>query len=146
MNELITVARYWRQWKDPRLVVLVLANRDLNMVTWEQRAMAGDPKLVASQELPPVGFAEFAKDLGLAGIRVDRPEDVGRAWDEALRSERPCVLEAITDPEVPFLPPHITADQARSFLRAILRGDPERGAMIRQAWRAAAASWFPAKE
>jgi pyruvate dehydrogenase (quinone) len=141
MNELITIAKYWSSWKDPRLVVLVLNNRDLNMVTWEQRAMAGDPKLVASQAIPDVGYAEFARDLGLGGVRVERPEDVGRAWDAALAADRPFVVEAVTDPEVPMTPPHITGEQARSLLASILRGDPARGAMIRQAWRDVVASW-----
>jgi pyruvate dehydrogenase (quinone) len=146
MAELLTIVRYWREWGDPRLVVLVLNNGDLNQVTWEQRAMAGDPKLDASQTLPPVGYAAFAESIGLRGLRVDRAEDVPATWDAALRSDRPCVVEAVTDPEVPPIPPHITVEQAKAMLKSILRGDPERGAMIQRAWRDVVASWFPSKE
>jgi pyruvate dehydrogenase (quinone) len=133
INSLIDAARYWQRWSDPRLVVCVLNNRDLNQVTWEQRVMAGDPKLDASQVLPDFPFARYAELLGLRGVRVDAPDQVGPAWDEALASDRPFVLEAITDPEVPPLPPHITIEQARKLSSAILHGDPASGRFMRQA-------------
>jgi pyruvate dehydrogenase (quinone) len=130
MNELITIAKYWQRWDDPRLVVLVLHNGDLNQVTWEQRVLEGDPRYPTSQDVPEFAYARYAQLLGLEGIRVDSPEDVGAAWDEALAAERPCVLEAVTDPEVPPLPPHITFDEAQNFLRAVVAGDPDRRRMI----------------
>src|SRR6185369_5373899 len=133
--ELITIAKYWSEWKDPRLVVLVLNNRDLNQVTWEQRAMTGDPKLEASQDVPDFPYAGYAESLGLRGIRVDRPELVGPAWDQAFASDRPVVVEAVTDPEVPPMPPHITFKQATALGSALLRGDPDWPAMVRQTYR-----------
>jgi pyruvate dehydrogenase (quinone) len=132
MNELLTLAKYREQWSDPRFVVLVLANRDLNLVTWEMRAFSGDPKFDAAQRVPALDHARFAELCGLRGIRVDRPESVGPAWDEALRADRPVVIDAITDPEVPPLPPHVTFDQARAFARAVLAGDSGSLQMIRQ--------------
>jgi pyruvate dehydrogenase (quinone) len=134
INALIDVAKYWRRWSDPRFVVLVLNNQDLNQVTWEQRVMAGDPKLEASQVIPDFPYARYAELLGFAGIRVDAPEEVGPAWERALASDRPVVLEAVTDPEVPPLPPHIELEQARKLASA-LRGDPARGQIIRQSLR-----------
>jgi pyruvate dehydrogenase (quinone) len=131
MNELITIAKYWREWSDPRLVICVLANRDLNMVTWEQRVLAGDPKFEAAQNVPDFPCARYAESIGLKGIRVDRPERVGPAWDEALAADRPCVIEFITDPEVPPLPPHISPEQARNFIKSLLH-DPDRGHMLKQ--------------
>jgi pyruvate dehydrogenase (quinone) len=141
--ELITAAKYYRRWRDPRLVVLVLNNRDLNQVTWEQRAMAGDPKVVESQELPDFPYARYAESIGLKGLRIDAPEQIAPAWEAAFAADRPCVVEAVTDPEVPPLPPHITFEQARYFLAAILKGDPNRGALIRQAWRDAVETYLP---
>jgi pyruvate dehydrogenase (quinone) len=141
LNELITIAKYWREWADPRLVVLVLNNRDLNMVTWEQRAMSGDPKLVASQDLPDFPYAAFAESIGLRGLRVDRPDQLGGVWNEAFSADRPVVVEAITDPEVPPLPPHITFKQARALSSALLKGDPGWRAMIRQTYRDVVAGW-----
>jgi pyruvate dehydrogenase (quinone) len=135
MAELITIAKYRHEWPDQRLIVLVLNNRDLNQVTWEQRAMSGDPKLVASQELPDVPYARFAELIGLRGIRVEDPARVGDGWDEALSADRPVVYEVVTDPEVPPLPPHITLEQARAFASAVLHGDPGGGAMVRQSLR-----------
>ncbi len=140
INELITVAKYWREWSDPRLVVLVLNNRDLNMVTWEERVLAGDPKFEASQDLPDFPYAEHARTLGLGGVRVERPEDIGPAWDQALTADRPFVIDAITDPAVPPLPPHITRDQAKSFTSALLRGDVETLGLLKQTIKEMAAS------
>jgi pyruvate dehydrogenase (quinone) len=134
MNELITIAKYWERWSDPRLVVLVLHNNDLNQVTWEQRAMEGDPKYEASQVLPDFPYARYAELLGFKGIRVDNPDAVGAAWDEALAADRPVLVEAITDPEVPPLPPHITLEEARNFMRAVPH-DPDRGAVIKESFR-----------
>ncbi|HKT61788.1 MAG TPA: thiamine pyrophosphate-requiring protein [Gemmatimonadales bacterium] len=135
INELITIAKYWMQWSDPRLIVLVLNNRDLNQVTWEQRVFQGDPKFEASQDVPDFPYAGYARSLGLDGIRVGRPEDVVPAWDQALAADRPFVYEALTDPSVPPLPPHITVHQARQFVSSMVKGDPDAGDVIRRSFR-----------
>ena len=132
INALIDIARYHDEWADQRLVVCVLHNNDLNQVTWEQRVMSGDPKLDASQVLPDFDYAGYARLIGLHGVRVDRPEDVGAAWDECLNAGRPAVLEAITDPEVPPLPPHIRFEQAKGMAHALARRDPAAREMITQ--------------
>jgi pyruvate dehydrogenase (quinone) len=141
-ESLITVAKYWKEWKDPRLVVMVLNNQDLNLVTWEQRVMEGDPKFEASQNLPDFPYAGYAKSIGLHGIRVDDPDELGRAWDEVLKADRPTVLEVVTDPEVPPIPPHITFEQAVSYTKALFKGDPNRGKMIIQAIKDKASEYF----
>jgi pyruvate dehydrogenase (quinone) len=143
MAELITVAKYWKEWKDPRWIVLVLDNRDLNQVTWEQRVMAGDPKLEASQDLPAVDYAGFAESLGLAAVRMERPEDVAPGWERAFSAGRPCLVQARVDPSVPPLPPHITFEEARKYMESILKGDPDRGAMVVRSWKDAIESFLP---
>lgn len=130
-SELITIAHYWRQWQNPRLIVMVLNNHDLNQVTWEQRAMAGDPKFEASQIVPEFPYANYAELLGLKGIRVDNPDQIGTAWDEALAADRPVVLEAVTDPNVPPLPPHITFEQTKAYVSSLLHGDPDSSEIIK---------------
>ncbi len=145
LAELITIAKYWERWRDPRLVVLVLNNRDLNQVTWEQRAMSGDPKFEGSQSLPDFPYASYAEMIGLRGIRVDDPRRVGPAWDEALAADRPVIYEAITDPEVPPLPPHITLEQARALTSALRKGDPSAGEIIRQAFKQKALEFLPGR-
>jgi pyruvate dehydrogenase (quinone) len=144
MNELITVAKYWERWSDSRFIVLVLHNDDLNQVTWEQRAMEGDPKYEATQVLPDFPYARYAELLGFLGIRVERPEEVGPAWDEALSADRPVLFEAITDPEVPPLPPHITFEEARNLMSA-LPGDPDRGAVIKQSFKQKVEEFLPGR-
>jgi pyruvate dehydrogenase (quinone) len=124
MNELITVAKYWRRWADPRLVVMVLNNRDLNQVTWEQRVMEGDPKLEASQDVPNFPYAAYAEMLGFKGILVEDPDKLGAAWDLALSCDRPALVEVYADPDVPPLPPHITLKQAKAYASALMNGDP----------------------
>jgi pyruvate dehydrogenase (quinone) len=132
INELITIGKYWRRWSDPRLLILVLNNRDLNQVTWEQRAMAGDPKFAASQDVPDMRYSAFAELLGLDGILVQRPEEIAPAWEKALTASRPTLIEAITDPNVPPLPPHITFKNAKAYASALLKGDPDAAGIIKQ--------------
>ena len=138
INALIDVAKYRERWSDPRFIVLVLNNRDLNQVTWEQRVLAGDPKLDASQVVPNFPYARYAELLGFEGIRVDAPEDVVPAWERALAAERPVVFEAIVDPEVPPLPPHITLEQAKNLATALAKGDPNSARILRQSLKAKA--------
>jgi pyruvate dehydrogenase (quinone) len=145
MNELITAAKYWQRWSDPRLIVAVLNNRDLNQVTWEQRVLEGDPKFAASQEIPDVPYARFAELIGLKGIRIETPDEIAPAWNEALAADRPCVLDFVTDPEVPPLPPHVTFEQARMFARAVVRGDPGRRGMIEQALKDKLEEFLPGR-
>ena len=133
MAELITVAKYWRQWADPRWICCVWANDDLNQVTWEQRIMEGFPKLEATQDIPEVRYDRFAELIGLKGIYVDDPELMGAAWDEALASPIPVVISVRTDPDVPPLPPHITFEQAKQFMHTLQQGDPDAGHVIKDA-------------
>jgi pyruvate dehydrogenase (quinone) len=146
MAELITVAKYWRQWKSPRWICAVFNNEDLNQVTWEQRVMEGDPKFEASQRIPNVPYHKFAELIGLKGIFVDNPDRVAAAWDEARAADPPVVVEFKTDPEVPPLPPHITLKQATAFARALLKGDPEEGSVIVGAARQVLASVLPGEK
>jgi len=137
MAELITVQKYWRRWKDPRFVVCVLNNEDLNEVTWEQRVMQGNPRYEATQALPDVHYAKFADMIGLRGIYVDTPEGLGGAWETALQAERPVVIEVKTDPEVPPLPPHLTLTQTKAFLSAYAKGDRRSAQALRHGIRQA---------
>ncbi len=145
MAELITVTKYWREWSDPRMVVCVFNNEDLNQVTWEQRVMEGDPKFDASQRIPDVPYHRFADMIGLQGIFVDRPEALGAAWDEALAADRPVVLEVKTDPEVPPIPPHLTFEQMRNLTAALLKGDPEESGVIKGTLRQALSAILPSR-
>jgi pyruvate dehydrogenase (quinone) len=137
-NALILLARCWRAWADPRFVVLVLNNGELNLVTWEMRATLGDPKYPASQDLPAFPYAEYARLLGLEAIRVDHLDQLVPALEQAFAAARPVVVEVVTDPNVPPLPPHVEPQQAGHFLRAMLRRDPD----ALQVLRAAAKQWW----
>lgn len=146
MTELITVAKYWRNWADHRFIICVFNNEDLNQVTWEQRVMEGDPKFEASQRIPNVPYHRFAELIGLKGIFVDRPENLGSAWDEALASDRPVLLEVKTDPEVPPMPPHLTFEQVKNLTASVVKGDPESEGVIRGTVRQVLSSVLPGKK
>lgn len=133
INGLITVAAHWEEWADPRFIVLVLNNRDLNQVTWEQRVLSGDRRFDASQVLPEFSYASYAELIGLRGVRMNTAEDVAPAWEEALAARRPVVVEACTAPEVPPLPPHIPFDQAAKYARALFKRDPHGWRSVKQA-------------
>jgi len=138
INGLVTIARLWPQWTDPRLIVMVLHNGDLNMVTWEQRVNEGDPKFNDSQNLPAFPYAEYARLLGLHGLRVERPDQIADAWRQALAADRPMLLEMATDPNVPPLPPHLGLQQVGHYAKALLQGDPDARqvvvATMREVW------------
>ncbi|MBA2963661.1 MULTISPECIES: thiamine pyrophosphate-requiring protein [Ramlibacter] len=138
LNALVTIAHRWKQWADPRLVVLVLNNGDLNMVTWEQRGTTGAPRFDASQLLPGFPYADYARLLGLGGLRVERPEQVTLALEEALGADRPVVLDLVVDPNVLPIPPHVTPKQAKASIGALLKGDPEALSVV----KATAREWW----
>ena len=143
MAELITIKHYWQQWSDPRLVIAILHNNDLNQVTWELRAMEGSPKFTESQTLPDVDFAAFAASLGLQAITVTMPEDVGPAWDRALSADRPTVIDFHTDPNVPPIPPHATFEQMKDAAQAMLKGDENRWGIIKEGIKTKAQEFLP---
>jgi len=129
LNALLTIGQHWRRWKDPRLVVLMLNNRELSYVTWEQRVMEGDPKFPPSQDIPNLPYAKIAELMEIKGIRVERPEQIGPAWDEALAADRPVLIEAVTDPTVPTLPPELKPAQVKKIESALSQGDPDAAAV-----------------
>src|SRR6478735_281159 len=134
MAELITIAKYMDRWPDTRLVTCVFNNEDLNEVTWEQRVMNGNPRFDASQDIPDVRYSQFAELIGLKGLFVDDPKDLGDAWDAALSADQPVVLEVQTDPEIAPLPPHISFKEAKGFMKSMAKDD-DAGHVIRDTAR-----------
>ncbi|RJL32536.1 thiamine pyrophosphate-requiring protein [Bailinhaonella thermotolerans] len=143
LAEMLTVKRYWKDWADPRLIVMVLHNNDLNQVTWELRALGGSPRVPATQDLPEVSYAAFAESIGLEGIAVDRPEDVGPAWDRALAAGRPVVLDVRTNADVPPIPPHADYSQMKDTAEALLKGDQDLWGVIKEGVRTKSREFVP---
>ena len=145
LNVMITISKYWKQWSNPRLIVLVLNNRDLNQVTWEERVQLGAGKTESTQSIPDFPYHKYAELIGLKGIFVNDPEKVGAAWDEALSADRPVILEAYTDPNVPPLPPHITLKDAKNFM-FMMRDEPELGSVLKNSAKELLTSILPGKD
>jgi pyruvate dehydrogenase (quinone) len=145
LAELITIKRYWPEWSDPRLVVAILHNNDLNQVTWEMRALAGSPKFEESQNLPDVDYAAFAASLGLGAKTITDPEALGPAWQDVLRADRPYVLDVHCDPSIPPIPPHATLQQMKSAGGALLQGDANRLSVLKEGIKTKAQEIFTGK-
>jgi pyruvate dehydrogenase (quinone) len=135
MAELLTVLHYHERWSNQQFVVAVLDNSDLNMVTWEQRVMAGDPRYAASLDLPRADYAAIATAMGLHAERVDDPAEVAGAWQRAFAAGRPAVIDFVVDADVPPMPPHVSFEQAKHLMFALAHGDEDRGGIVRQAVR-----------
>ncbi|WP_204802752.1 thiamine pyrophosphate-requiring protein [Mycobacterium riyadhense] len=146
LAELITIAHYWRHWTDPRLVVAVLHNNDLNQVTWEMRAMGGAPKFAESQTLPDVDYAAFAASLGFGSATLTDPEQISSAWDRALAADRPTLLDVHCDPNVPPVPPHASLDQMKAAVSAVLHGDEDAFGIIKEGIKIKAQEFLPHRE
>jgi pyruvate dehydrogenase (quinone) len=143
LAELLTISRYYREWSDPRLVVAVLHNNDLNQVTWELRAMGGTPTFVESQSLPDMSYADFAGSLGLGALTITDPEHLEDAWREALSADRPYVLDIHCDPDVPPIPPHATLEQMTDMAAALIKGDTSRWGVIKEGLKTKAQEFLP---
>jgi pyruvate dehydrogenase (quinone) len=135
LNALITVAQHWKSWRDPRLVIVVINNRQLSYVTWEQRAMEGDPKFSPTQDLLDFPFARYAELLGLDAMRIASVEALSEARDRAFSGDKPLLIEAVTDPNVPPLPPELTSKQRANLQRAFARDDADLPGALQQVER-----------
>ena len=78
----------------------------------------------------------------MKGIFLDHPDRVAEAWREALAADRPVILEAYTDPNVPPLPPHITLKDAKNFM-VMLPKEPELGSVLKNSLKEMFASVIP---
>ena len=144
LNVMITVSKYWKQWSDPRFIIMVLNNRDLNQVTWEERVQLGDGKTETTQSIPDFPYHKYAELIGLKGIFVDDPEKIGAAWEEALSADRPVILNIYADPNVPPLPPHITLKDAKNFMTMMV-DEPELGSVLKNSAKQMLAGILPGK-
>lgn len=144
LNVMITISKYWREWSNPHLIVMVLNNQDLNQVTWEERVQLGTGKTESTQSIPDFAYHAYAELLGLKGIVVRDPDKIGLAWDEALSADRPVILNIYTDPNVPPLPPHITLKDAKNFMTMTL-SEPELGGVLTNTAKEVLASVLPGK-
>jgi pyruvate dehydrogenase (quinone) len=145
INGMITIASYKKRWKNQRFMILVLNNGDLNMVSWEQRVMDGDKKFVASQDVPKFNYAEYAKILGFEGIRIEKEDDIIPALDKAMTLQKPVLVDVLSDPNVPPLPPHISFKQMKAFTSSIVKGDVDAWDMIKQTYKDVIENYLPHK-
>ncbi len=145
LNVMITISKYWKRWSNPKLIIMVLNNQDLNQVTWEERVQLGEGKTESTQSIPDMAYHSYAELLGLKGIVVREPEQIGPAWDEALNADRPVILNIYADPNVPPLPPHITLKDAKNFV-TMVGSEPELGSVLKNTAKEVLASVLPGEK
>jgi pyruvate dehydrogenase (quinone)/pyruvate oxidase len=104
--------------------VIVIDNDMLGMIKWEQMVFLGNPTY--GIDLPHVDLAGMANALGVKGYRAERPQEIGGVLDDALRHDGPALVQCVTDPNEPPLPPKIKAEQALHLAEALARGEPNR--------------------
>jgi pyruvate dehydrogenase (quinone) len=136
-EELLTIQRYWRQWQNPQLIILVLNNRDLNFVTWEQRLMQGNPRFAESQDVPEFNYARYAEMLGLASVRIETPDQIDAALDYALQADRPVVIDALVDANMLVFNAKVAVKYAPKLAMAIAKGDTAAASHLGDAIKAA---------
>lgn len=143
INGMITIAANWKKWKDPRFMILVLNNGDLNMVSWEQRIMEGNTKFEDSQDVPAFNYAAYGQLLGFEGIRIEKEDDIIPGLEQALKAQRPVIVDVLSDPNVAPLPPHITFKQMKAFTSALVKGDTDFWGMIKQTYKDVVENYLP---
>jgi pyruvate dehydrogenase (quinone)/pyruvate oxidase len=124
MGEFATCVKYGLPVK-----VVVVKNNSLGMIKWEQMVFLGNPEYGC--ELSPIDFAAFARACGGSGFSTDDPEKCGAVLDEALATPGPALVEAVVDPYVPPMPANITAEQAKNFAEALIKGQPAASKIVR---------------
>ncbi len=144
LNVMITVSKYWRKWSNPKFIIMVLNNQDLNQVTWEERVQLGSGKTESTQAIPDFAYHTYAELLGLKGIVVRDPEKLGAAWDEAFNADRPVIMNVYADANVPPLPPHITFKDAKNFM-TMMASEPELGSVVKNSVKQVLASVLPGR-
>ncbi|MGW7170294.1 thiamine pyrophosphate-binding protein [Streptomyces sp. NPDC054884] len=103
---------------------------------------AGDePRFVQARHeemsaLQAVGYAKFSGRLGVCAA----------ASGPGAEADGPAVVEFLTDPAVPPLPPHTTWERLEATAASILAGDADRGAVIRQGFKAKVQEFLPGRE
>lgn len=101
LSELATVRRHLDRLADlPPLVFCVLNNGDLNRLTWQRRAAAGDPLIPLSADVPALPYAEWARLAGIPAVRCERPRHVASVWADVLALRGPVVVEFVVDGEI----------------------------------------------
>lgn len=126
MADLATAAKY-----ELPIKVVVVKNGYLGQIKWEQMVFLGNPEY--GVELQPIDFAKVAEACGVRGFRIDEPSECRDTLAEALAHPGPALIEAVVDPLEPPLPPHITAEQAKQFATALIRGEPDGLSIARKA-------------
>jgi pyruvate dehydrogenase (quinone) len=116
---------------DLPIKVVVMKNDVLGQIKWEQMVFLGNPEF--GVELQPIDFVKVAEACGGTGVRTDDPRSCRQDVADALRLPGPVLIEAIVDPLEPPMPANVTLEQARHFAESLVRGEPDRLAIARQA-------------
>ena len=89
MADFLTAMKYMMPIK-----IFILNNGQLGMIMQEQK-IEGYPNW--QTELYNCNFAEYAKNCGGLGFKVTEPKQLPTVVDEALASDKPTIVDIVTD-------------------------------------------------
>jgi pyruvate dehydrogenase (quinone)/pyruvate oxidase len=123
MADFVTAVKY-----NLPIKVVIIKNNYLGQIKWEQIVFLGNPEFAV--DLHPIDFVKHAEACGGVGFRCEKPEEVRPALEAAFSVNKPAIVEAVVDPFEPPMPAQATPKQALNFAEALVRGQPDRGAVI----------------
>jgi pyruvate dehydrogenase (quinone) len=123
MADFVTAVKY-----NLPIKVVIIKNNYLGQIKWEQIVFLGNPEFAV--DLHPIDFVKHAEACGGVGFRCEKPDEVRPALEAAFAVNKPAIVEAVVDPFEPPMPASATPKQALKFAEALVRGQPDRGAII----------------
>ena len=124
MGDLATLVKY-----KLNVTVIVIKNNVLGQIKWEQMILEGNPEF--GVELEPIDFAMVAQACGARGYTLERPQDAERVLRTALSGTGPALVQCVVDPNEPPMPGKVTTEQALKFAESLVRGEKDRGKIIK---------------
>ncbi len=126
MGELATLVRY-----DLPVKIILVKNNALNQVRWEQLVQFGYPEFAV--DLQPIDFAGVARACGLKAYTLDDASKAADVLKAAFAEKGPTLVECVVDPNEPPLPGKITTEDAIGIAEALLKRQPNRFGIMREA-------------
>jgi pyruvate dehydrogenase (quinone) len=103
--------------------IILLNNGTLGFVELEMKA---NGFIDSGCDLQNPNFASMAQAVGIKGIRVEKPQELRSAVQEALAHDGPALVDVVSARQELIMPPTTTLDEARRFglfmMKAVLDG------------------------
>ena len=113
MNDFVTAVKY----KLP-IVVVVLNNNKIAMIKFEQEVMGN---IEFETDLTNPDFAKYAEACGGIGYRVENLDELLPAFENAVKQNKPCIIDVVVDANEAPMPAKITFGQAAGYTKHMIK-------------------------